>query len=73
MQDISRVNPKRISVLPLSSVEPLSRKTGDSGESSLDEGQVVEERETILPLLLSPASRISQWSDIHELVDPVRG
>lgn len=33
---------------------------------------MVEERETTLPRLLSPVSRMSQWSDIDELVDPVR-
>lgn len=38
----------------------------------MEEGQVVEDRETRLPLLLSPVSRINQWSDIDELVDPVR-
>lgn len=38
----------------------------------MEDGQVVEDRDTRLPLLLSPVSRISQWSDIDELVDPVR-
>lgn len=38
----------------------------------MDDGQVVEDRETRLPLLLSPVRRTSQWSDIDELVDPVR-
>lgn len=38
----------------------------------MEDGQVVEDRETRLPLLLSPVSRISQWSDIDELVDPVK-
>jgi len=52
-------------------LEPFSRKTGDSGKSGKEDGQVVEDRETMLPLLLSPVSRISQWSDIDELVDPV--
>lgn len=33
---------------------------------------MVEDRETRLPLLLSPVRRISQWSDIDELVEPVR-
>lgn len=36
----------------------------------MEEGKVVEERETMLPLLLSPVRRISQWSDTEELVDP---
>lgn len=57
------------SSLPRSSLKPLSRKTGDSGESGKDDGQVVED--TRLPLLLSPFSLISQWSDIDELVEPV--
>lgn len=47
-----------------------SRKTGDSGESGVEEGKVVEEWETMLPLLLAPVRRISQWSDTEELVDP---
>lgn len=38
----------------------------------MEDGQVVEDRDTRLPLLLSSVSRISQWSDIDELVDPVR-
>ena len=58
---------------PLSSLEGSSWKTGDSGESGMEEGQVVELRETTLPLLLSPARRISQWSDMEELVEPVGG
>lgn len=58
--------------LPFSSLESLSRKTGDSGESGKDDGQMVDDRDTRLPLLLSPVSRISQWSDIDELVEPVR-
>lgn len=37
----------------------------------MEDGQVVEDRDTRLPLLLSPVSRISQWSDMDELVDPV--
>ena len=57
--------------LPLSSLEPSSRKTGESGESGMEDGQVVEDRDTRLPLLLSTVSRISQWSDIDELVEPV--
>lgn len=36
----------------------------------MEGGNVVEVRETMLPLLLSSVSRISQWSDIDELVDP---
>lgn len=58
--------------LPLASLKPLSRKTGDSGESGMEDGQVVEDRDTKLPLLLSPVSRTSQWSDIDELVEPMR-
>lgn len=38
----------------------------------MEDGQVVEERDTTLPLLLSPVSLISQWSDTEELVEPVR-
>lgn len=37
------------------------------------EGHVVEDRETILPLLLSPFKRMSQWSDMEELVEPAQG
>lgn len=37
----------------------------------MEDGQVVEDRETMLPLLLSSVRRISQWSDIDDLVDPV--
>lgn len=33
---------------------------------------MVEERDTKLPLLLSPVRRISQWSDMDELVEPDR-
>lgn len=66
-----RANPG-LGPLPLSSLEPLSRKTGDSGESGMEDGQVVEDRDTKLPLLLSPVSRTSQWSDIDELVEPMR-
>lgn len=58
------------SFLPLSLSVSSSRKTGESGESGMEEGKVVEERETMLPLLLSPVRRISQWSDTEELVDP---
>lgn len=36
----------------------------------MDKGCVVDDRETTLPLLLSPVSRMSQWSDTDELVDP---
>lgn len=38
----------------------------------MEDWQVVEDRDTRLPLLLSPVSRISQWSDMDELVEPVR-
>lgn len=38
----------------------------------MEEGCVVDNRETTLPLLLSPVSRMSQWSDTEELVDPKR-
>lgn len=38
----------------------------------MEDGQVVDDRDTRLPLLLSPVRRISQWSDIDELVDPER-
>lgn len=37
----------------------------------MEEGKVVEVRETMLPLLLSSLRRINQWSDIDELVDPL--
>ncbi len=57
---------------PLSSLEGSFWKTGDSGESGMEEGHVVEDRDTILPLLLSPFKRMSQWSDIEELVDPAQ-
>lgn len=57
-------------LLPRSSLKPLSRKTGDSGESGKEDGQVVDDRDTTLPLLLSPVSLISQWSDTDELVEP---
>lgn len=39
----------------------------------MEEGHVVEDRDTILPLLLSPFKRMSQWSDMEELVEPVQG
>lgn len=58
---------------PSSSLGGSSRKTGDSGESGTEEGQVVEERDTRLPLLLSPFRRTSQWSDMEELVEPTEG
>lgn len=58
-------------LLPLSSLKPLSRKTGDSGESGKEDGQVVDAWDTRLPLLLSPVSLISQWSDTDELVEPM--
>lgn len=38
----------------------------------MEDGQVVDERDTRLPLLLSPFSRISQWSDMDELVEPFK-
>lgn len=38
----------------------------------MEDGQVVEKRDTRLPLLLSPVSLMSQWSDSEELVEPVR-
>lgn len=34
---------------------------------------MVEERDTRLPLLLSPFRRTSQWSDMEELVEPTEG
>lgn len=45
-------------------------KTGDSGESGTKAGCAADDRETTLPLLLSPVSRTSQWSDTDELVEP---
>lgn len=38
----------------------------------MEDGQVVEDRDTKLPLLLSPVSRTNQWSDTDELVEPMR-
>ena len=38
----------------------------------MEDGQVVEERDTRLPRLPSPVSLMSQWSDSEELVEPVR-
>lgn len=58
--------------IPLSSLGSFSMKTGDSGESGMEEGCVVDNRETTLHRLLSPVSRMSQWSDTDELVDPKR-
>lgn len=58
--------------LLLLSLEPSVMKTGDSGESGTDEGAVMDDRDTRLPLLPSTESRISQWSDTDELVEPVR-
>lgn len=43
----------------------------DSGESGTREAQAVDERDTVLPLLLSSVSLMSQWSDKDELVDPL--
>ena len=57
---------------PLSCFRELSSKTGGSGESGREEGQVVEWRDATLPLMLSSVSRISQWSDMEELVEPGR-
>ena len=57
---------------PFSCFGGLSSKTGGSGESGREEGQAVEWRDATLLLMLSSVSRISQWSDIEELVEPGR-
>lgn len=54
---------------PLSSSKSLLWNTGGSAESDKDE-MLLEEGDTKLPLLLSPVSLISQWSDTDELMDP---
>lgn len=55
--------------LPLSSSKSLLWNRGGSAESDKEE-MLLEEGDTKLPLLLSPVSLISQWSDTDELMDP---
>ena len=47
-------------------------RSGDSGTCKGPMGPGTGPPDTTLPLLLPPASRTSQWSEVEELVEPAK-